>query len=247
MQKQRIRQYLHSLALSALIVMAGVGTAAATTTSSSAHYNVTETQFGAGSALNDCSTQYCAKISVGDTTIGAAKSSNYSAEFGFNTSLSPYLEVSTTGGVSDAGYLTTTTTGTASNLIKVRTYLSSGYVMQITGNSPSQGSHQLQTITTPSTSHQGAEQFGINLVANTAPAVGANPSQQPSSVFSFGSAASNYGTANLFQYINGDIVAQSASSSGETDYTMSMILNVSNVTPGGTYTGIMSAVVVPTF
>ena len=47
--------------------------------------------------------------------------------------------------------------------------------------------------------------------------------------------------------VDGDVVASSDTSSSETDYTMSMIINVSNVTPGGRYNGVFSAVVVPLY
>lgn len=240
------RQYVLVAALAVLFAIGLVGTASAAQ-SSSPSYSVNETQFGAGSSLNDCSASYCAKTSAGDTVAGSGSSATYSAQFGSNTSDAPLLEVITTGGVQNMGVLDTTVTGTATNIIKIRNYLSSGYVLQITGVAPNQGTHTLTTLTTPTTSHQAAEQFGINLAVNTAPAVGTAPVQVPSGSFSFGTVASDYGTANLFKYVNGDIVAQSTSSTGETDYTMSMIINVSNVTPGGRYSGSFSAVAVPVF
>ena len=152
------------------------------------------------------------------------------------------------------GVLDNATTGTAVSTIKVRNYLSNGYVLQITGTPPSQGVHHLTALSTPTTSHQGAEQFGINLANNTAPNIGADPIQVPSSSFSFGTTGCDsivtecdYGTPDLFKYVDGDIVAHSTKSTGETDYTMSMIINVSNVTPGGHYSGNFSAVAVPVF
>jgi hypothetical protein len=66
--------------------------------------------------------------------------------------------------------------------------------------------------------------------------LGANPVQVPDSTFSFGTVASGYDTPCQFKYVNGDTIAQSAKSSGETDYTISYIVNINNVTPGGTYT-----------
>jgi hypothetical protein len=84
----------------------------------------------------------------------------------------------------------------------------------------------------------------------------------PDGTFSYGSVVSGQDTVNgtnpnsgggyydaqdMFMYNDGDVVAHSLSSSGETDYTMSMIINVSGVTPGGRYTGVYSAVAVPVF
>jgi len=239
------RQYRLVVALAFLLSLGLVGTAAAT--SSSTNYTVTETQFGSGSSLHDCSTNYCAKTSAGDITSGNASSSNYSAQFGANTTEEPLLEVIVTGGNQDMGVLNPTSTGTAVSTIKVRSYLSNGYVMQIAGAVPSQGTHTLTALTTPTTSHQGAEQFGINLMDNSSPNIGADPVHVPSDTTSFGTVADDYSTADLFKYTDGDIIAQSDASSSETDFTMSMIINVSNVTPGGRYSGTFSAVVVPIY
>ncbi len=149
------------------------------------------------------------------------------------------------------GVLDDTHTGTATSSVHVVTYLSSGYVMQVVGAPPSQGSHNLNvplgTGGTPFTSQQGTEQFGINLVANTAPALGANPVDQPAGTTDTAVVKSNYATNNEFAYTDGDIVAQSAIGNGETDYTLSMIINVSKVTPGGQYTGAYAMVVTSTF
>jgi hypothetical protein len=240
------RRYIVAVFAAVLVMAGGFGTVYADF-SSSTNYMVNETQFGAGASLQDCSTNYCAKTSVGDTGVGFTKSNNYSAWNGFNTSSDPFLEVWTDGGSHDLGTLNVNTTATASGVIKVRNYLSSGYVVQITGPPLAMGSHSLTNLTTPTTSHAGAEQFGMNMVANTAPAVGANPTQQVDSTMSFGYAATDYDTANLFKYVDGDIVAKSDSSSGETDYTLSMIVNISNITPGGRYTGSYSAVIVPMY
>lgn len=243
MFKQKVWMFV----LVPLLLVGGVAGTVAADSSSSAHYRVTETQFGAGGDLHDCSANYCAKTSAGETAVGNTKSTNYQAQGGFNTDRTPFLEVSVSGGAQNLGYLDTDTTATATMHIKVRNYLSSGYVMQIAGAAPSQVRHTLTTLATPTTSHPGAEQFGINLVDNTTPDVGANPVQVPDNTYSFGQVAPDYSTPDLFKYVPNDIVAQSNSSSGETDYTLSMILNVSRVTPGGHYDGNYSAVVVSTF
>lgn len=236
-----------AVSLAVLLSIGFVGTATADT-SSSAHYKVEETQFGAGASLQQCSgDQYCAKTSVGDTTVGSTRSANYSAEAGFNTSDVPLLEVIAINESNDMGVLDTTKTGTALTEVKVRSYLSSGYVMEVTGDSPSQGSHNLDTLTTPTTSQQGQEQFGLNLAANSTPNIGADPVQVPSSAFSFGVVTANYNQANKFMYQSGDVVAQSASSTGETDYMISFIANITNVTAAGRYTSNLSAVVVATY
>jgi hypothetical protein len=200
--------------------------------SSSANWQVDETYFGSGGDLNDCSTNYCAKTNAGEITDGNTSSPNYQAQAGFNSA--PYLQFIVNASSIDLGTLTTSATKTASATFSVKTYLSSGYIVQTYGL-PTNSGYTLNTMTGTAAT-PGTEQFGINLVANTSPAVGANPVQVPDATFSYGVAAAGYNTPNVFRYNNGDTVASSPKSSGETDYTVSYVFNVSNVTPGGTYT-----------
>lgn len=214
---------------------------------SSTNYTVNEAQFGNGANLEQCSTQYCAKTSAGDLVVGNGSSANYSAQFGFNTTNEPLLEVSTVQSNSDAGVLSSATTGKVSAQVNVRSYLIKGYVMQITGSSPRINNHALTPMATTAASSAGTEQFGLNLVANTSPSIGAIPVQVPDNTFSYGVAAAGYNTANQFKYVDGDVVASSPTSTGQTNYTVSMILNISDVTPGGRYKGTLSAVVIPVY
>jgi hypothetical protein len=239
------------VALALVLSFASGGEArAGTPQASSNNYSASEVQIGGnGNASNDCSGNYCAQESVGDTVVGGSGSSTYSAQFGSDTTNEPLLEVIVNGGNQNLGVLDPSTTATATFGVNVRSYLSDGYTVYITGSPPSQGSHTLTALNAscPCTSQTGAEQFGINLADNTSPNIGAIPVQVPSGSFSFGAATSDYNQADLFKYHDGDAIAGSDTSTGETDYTLSMILNISNVTPGGHYTGTFSAVVVPVY
>jgi hypothetical protein len=245
--KSSLERLRLAISLGVIVSLGLAGQVFAQAASSSSSYGVTEVQFGAGSSLNDCSASYCAKTSAGDLAAGRAASDNYSAQVGFNTSDEPMLEVITEVNNQDLGVLDTATTATAQASVKVRTYLSSGYVMQITGHTPNMGARYLEPLLGATAAEPGTEQFGINLVDNSTPDVGAAPVQVPSGEFSYGAVADGYNTPNEFKYLSGDVVAQSDSSTGETDYTISMIVNISNLTPGGKYTGSFSAVVTPTF
>jgi hypothetical protein len=246
MKNQHLRQSRFVVAL-AFIMTLGFSGVAAADTSTSPHYMVNETQFGSGSSLHDCSSHYCAKTSAGDTTVGSTSSASFSAQSGSNTTDIPLLEVIVEGGNQDLGVLDPGTTGTAVSTIKVRTYLTGGYALHIAGSPPSQGTHTISRLSALSTSQPGAEQFGINLADNTSPNIGASALQVPDSTTSFGQVDGDYGQPDLFMYNDGAQVAHSDKDSGETDYTLSMILNISNVTPGGHYAGAYSAVVVPVF
>lgn len=210
--------------------------------SCSSGYGVNEVFFGSGGELNACSGNvYCAKESAGEIGVGNTSGSAYQAQAGFNTDRTPSLTfvVNTTN--INLGTISPGTTATATATFSVESYLASGYQVVTASNPPSNGSYTMQTPSTPTASNTSQEQFGINLVTNTtacgAPAnFGADPAQAPDSTFSFGTATSNYNQCGKFMYHKGDVVAQSTKSSGETDFTISYIFNVTNLTPGGTYT-----------
>jgi len=213
--------------------------------SSSAHYSVDQTFFGAGSQLNACSTTYCSRQSAGDTAAGNISGTAFKAIAGSNTDRNPYIAFSTSGGTTDLGILSTAGTATANATFAIKTYLASGYIVSLASNPPSSsgaGAHTFTNLTSPTAAATpgSAEQFGINLVANTtgcgAPAnFGAAPVQVPDSTFSYGTVASGYNTCGLFKYVKGDTIASSTKSSGETDYTISFIYNINAVTPDGNY------------
>ena len=237
------------LGLAAMAILSGVQSAyAVSPTSSSAHYQVSDTQFGSSSTSQTCSGQYCATAGVGGSNAGGnSASASYGANFGPITNSDPLLEVIVDPGVSDLGNFDSSHASTKTMSVKIRNYLSSGYILQITGTPPHTYSHTIGGLSSPTSSQPGTEQFGINAVANTTPNVGADPLQVPSGSFSFGQAATGYDTANKFQYKSGDTVAQSAKASGETDFTITMLVNVSNTTPAGQYSGDFSAVVIPSY
>lgn len=215
--------------------------------SSSANYEVTEPQFGTGSELDICSGQYCAQATIGH--LGPdSESVPSSASFGaIPENSDPLLEVIVDPGESNLGTLSTTKTATKTMIVRVRSYMSDGYTLQVNGTPPRYDNHVLGTPLTPTASTPGTEQFAINVVANATPGVGANPVHVPADIFSFGEVMPDYAIPDLFKYQDGDMVASSEVESGRTDYTISMIVNISNATPAGHYSGDYSAIVVPRF
>lgn len=215
--------------------------------SKSPTYQVNEVFFGSGGELNSCSTgQYCSKQSAGELTVGNTKSAGYQAQGGFNTDRAPYLEVTVSDTNVNLGTLKPTTTAMASATFSVRAFLAHGYTVINASGPPTNGNYVMKSINVPTASAVGTEQFGINLVANTDPEViGANPVDRsktaddaryaPADVFSYGQVAPDYDTPNLYKYLQGDQIAYSDASSSYTDYTISYLFNVSNVTPGGSY------------
>ncbi len=217
---------------------------------SSNQYGVGEVFFGTGGELEACSTGgtgYCSKQAAGELTVGNTKSNTLQAQAGFNTDRTPWLEVAVSKWAVDLGTVTTTATGFDYASFTVKSYLASGYVVQVYGPTPTYGSHVITPLVTTTASSPGTEQFGLNLRDNSSPNVGVEPVQRPDNTFSFGTYENGYDTVNAFKYVSGGIIAQSASSSGYTDYTISYMMNVSEVTPAGTYTANQSIVVTSTF
>ncbi len=214
----------------------------------SPNYEVNEYFFGAGGDIDVSSTNYAARASIGDLGVGKVTSTNYRAFGGFSTTDIEVLEMEVTAATIDFGTLDTYSTATGNGTFNVRNYISEGYTVETMSDSLMYGTEEIDPMTTAAASSASTEQFGMNLVANTSPTTfGAVPSQVPDSTFSFGAAATGYDSPNTYKYQKYDIVAESAKSTGQTDYTISYIVNVSANTPAGTYNQNHNLVVVATF
>ena len=162
----------------------------------------------------------------------------------------PFLEFVVSGATVDLGVLDSNSTssgaaqgGACGCSFYVRSYVSSAYVVTTVSAPPTSESGTILTAKSaqavPSVS-QSVEEFGINLVANTSLAIGADPNNQPDNTFADGIAATGYDTDGQFKYAQGDIVARSAGTLntkawGQTDYTISYIAKSNPLTPAGLY------------
>lgn len=216
--------------------------------STSSSYFISECQFGIGGENDLNSTSFKANASAGSLGVGVGASTNYSTQAGFLTPREEYLEMVVNAATINLGTLTTASAATGTAAFYVRAYTSGGYSVQTISGTPANGGESLDPITSAAASSPGTEQFGINLVANTSPTTfGADPVKQPSVGYAYGTAATGYDTANLFQYNAGDTIATSPKGIGQTDYTISYIANTSPISPGGEYTVDQILVVVATF
>lgn len=248
MRNWRVWRLTRSSLLAVLLALC-VTVPAFAQTATSDNYQVSETQFNAGGTLDSCSGQYCARASIGDMSAGAANSAagESSAVFDPSPGTEPKLELIVDPGVSNLGILKPETTATKTTVIRVNNYLADGYTLQLIGDPPKFGSHTLSTPNSPTPSSPGTEQFAINVVANTSPNVGTSPLQVPSNTITFGEAEPNYAIQNQFMYASEDVIARSDAKSGRTDFTVTMIINVSNATPAGHYSAEFQAVLIPAF
>jgi hypothetical protein len=242
-------------ALTGLIIILSTSSVYAALSSSSS-YQVNEVQFGAGGLLDASSTNYKAHQSLGSTAAGSASSANYGAEAGYLTPSTPFLEMVVSPATINLGTLSSVSAATGTAAFHVRAYVDSGYTV-LTMNDPpvNEEGIALNAMSSPAASSPGTEQFGINLVHNLttcatpAPAnFGADPVLVPSGSFANGQAATGYNTCGLFKYVKGDVIAQNNGKGwGETDYTISYIVNINPVSKAGKYTMTQDLVAVATY
>jgi hypothetical protein len=232
------------VALALLVIGAGPFAAAQ---SSSDNYQVNEYFFGSGGELEAGSDNYRARQSAGELVVGNSGSPNYQFQGGFTTTDEPLLEVFVDGGTYDMGVLDAAVVHGTSATFSVRSYLSGGYTVALRGDPPAYEGHTLPPMTALATSSPGTEQFGVNLTANSSPALGADPVQYPDGTFSFGEVVAGYDTSDMFKFVDGDTIAFSLASTGQTAYTLSMIANIAPNTPAGQYAGRLDVIVAPTF
>jgi hypothetical protein len=233
------------MALLAAIVLIGFsyhGDASAQ--SSSSNYSVQESSFSSGSG-SGASSSYSAQISAGDNAVGSSYSANYGAYTGPINPNEEYLEMVVTAATinldtptGDPGDLSATETATGSGSFYVRAYLNSTYIVTtLSSTLTSEGGATITPMAATAAAVTGTEQFGINLVDNASPNIGADPSLQPNGSFANGTAATGYGTPDQFKYAQGDTIAQSTGTPawGQTNFTISYIANISTITEAGFY------------
>lgn len=232
-----------ALAAALFVVTLLIGGSAFAQQSSSNNYQMVESGFGSTSTNESCSAGYCAAVSIGNDSGSSATT----AEFGTANYSEPLLEMIVTPGEGNLGELTTETTGTKTMQVQIRNYLTGGYRLQIIGDAPTYDGRALYALPTPTASDPGTEQFGINAVANTLPAAGANPVLEPGGGNGTDLLTANYKIQNQFMYVSGQTIAETTTNTGGADYTITMMVNISNATPAGKYTGDFAAAVIPYF
>jgi len=137
--------------------------------------------------------------------------------------------------------LTSTTTGTGTSTLAIATN-GTGYSIGYSGTTLTSGANSIAALATKTAAVVGGAQFGINLMLNTAPAVGATKTGSGSSI------ASDYATANSFTFIAGTSNTPVATGTNTTDaYTVSYIANIAATQAPGAYTATANYVATATF
>lgn len=222
------------------IIVAATPWGALAVTSVSPNMEITESIVGGGGLVNEKSTNLQAGESIGDIGIGHSISANLGLDTGYTTTADPTLSLTVIDSNLNFGVFSPGAATTLTSRFSVSNYTSYGYAIQIVGNTPTNGSHSLTALSTSTPSQVGVEQYGLNLVANASPlAFGANPDN---GVNGQGAAVGDYAAANNYKYVPGETVAAASKSSGLTTYTVSQVINVTNLTPGGQYSSVQTII-----
>ena len=204
----------------------------------SPHYTFTEQSLGSSGLYGSQSPNYQSEQALGILGLSTSASTNIQVQAGNITTGDPSLTFIVDSQNVNLGNFSASTASTATATFEVLDYTSYGYIVQIYGSPPALvggSGHTLAAMSSAGPSVAGTEQFGINVVANTSPvSLGANPDHGQ---FGFGSAATGYNTTNNYKYVSSDTIATGPKSSGNTIYTISYVINVNELTPGGVYTG----------
>jgi hypothetical protein len=131
----------------------------------------------------------------------------------------------------DMGTLDTESTLAAQSQMSVGTNATGGFAISAYGTAPSAGTNVINAPIVPTESTPGTNQFGINLVANDAPAIGNDPEGPWANAI----VAPEYGAANRYKYTNGDVIAYSPNVSLMKKFTISYIINANEALRPGVY------------
>lgn len=131
----------------------------------------------------------------------------------------------------DMGQLSHASTLTAQSQMAVGTNASGGFAITAVGAPMSAGTSIITPLATPTTSQQGNNQFGINLVENTSPAVGSNPVGDWANAV----ASTDYSMPDRYKFVSGDVVAYSPNVSLMRKFTVSYVVNSHENLRAGVY------------
>ncbi len=140
------------------------------------------------------------------------------------------------------GILKSTVARAGQSQFAVGTNSVTGYITYVLGTTMTSGNNTIKALSSPTPSFPGNSQFGINLRANTIPAVGEDPFGAGT-----GTVAGNYDTANQFMYSSGDAVVTSSTPSDFNRMTVSYLANIKPSQPAGIYSTTFTYLAVANF
>lgn len=140
------------------------------------------------------------------------------------------------------GELATTETRTGSTQMVAATNGDGGYVISANGTTMLSGTNSIPALTISDVSRPGTSQFGINLRNNSDPDVGADPSGA-----GIGMPTANYGVANRYRFVPGEVVASISGPDDFRKYTVSYVVNIAKDQAPGVYVSTITYICNATF
>lgn len=159
------------------------------------------------------------------------------------TTIAGYDCANASGDYIDFGELSLSHTSSGQQQLLAATNAKSGYSISLLGNTMTSGNNTIQPLASNGSSQPGASQFGLNLVANSNPSIGANPSGPGQHT----SVSASYNQSNSFRFRSGEVVASSSAATSFRKYTASYIVNVPSSQAPGVYATTMTYVALGSF
>lgn len=172
----------------------------------------------------------------------------------FNALVPPYLIFCTavtidglncangSGSYVDFGELSPLRTGRGTSQLLMATNASGGFNVTVNGSALASGNNEITAMAAGDVSRPGTAQFGLNLRANSAPSVGADPTGPGTA-----SAVPAYGQPNIFRFATGDVIITKTEPDYLRKYTASYIVNVPPTQPAGVYVSTMTFICLANF
>lgn len=146
------------------------------------------------------------------------------------------------GNTIDFGDFSPAATRSGTSVMQAQTNAANGYSITVNGTTLSSGVNTIPALGAQTASTPGTGQFGLNIRANAAPAVGADPTGVGSGTYT-----ANYGTANNYRFVTGDSVARALLPTNANTFTSSYIVNIGGAQAAGVYTATMTYICTASF
>jgi hypothetical protein len=140
------------------------------------------------------------------------------------------------------GNFLSSSTKSATTEMVTATNADSGFNITVNGTTLTSGNNVIAAMAAQDVSRPGVGQFGINLVANTTPAVGANPQST-----GLATVTPSYATPDFYKFVSGDTLVTRTDSDEYKKFTVSYIVNIPTGQAVGVYVTTLSYICLANF